>query len=129
MRGNRECKPHIHAARVAFDRRIDKLFDFCEGDDLIEFVFDLSSPHAQDGAIKINVLATCELSMKSSAHFKKRPDPSVNFYSSGRRVSNSRKDLEKRALSGAVPTDNSNDFPVFDFERNVLERPDGSRCA
>ena len=41
MRRDREGQPHIHAAAVALDRRVEKLFDLGEGDDLVEFARNL----------------------------------------------------------------------------------------
>ena len=36
VRGDREGKAHVHAARVALDRRVDELLDAGELDDLVE---------------------------------------------------------------------------------------------
>ena len=36
VRGDRERQPHVHAARVALDRRVDELLDPGEVDDLVE---------------------------------------------------------------------------------------------
>ena len=43
MRGHRKGQPHVHAAGVALDRRIDELFDFGEGDDVVELAGDLAA--------------------------------------------------------------------------------------
>ena len=37
MGGDGEGEAHIHAARIALDRRIEESLDFGEGDDLVEF--------------------------------------------------------------------------------------------
>ena len=36
VRGDREGQPHVHAARVALDRRVEELLDLRERDDLVE---------------------------------------------------------------------------------------------
>ena len=42
VRRHRERQPHLHAARVVLDRRVDEPLDFGEGDDLVELPCDLA---------------------------------------------------------------------------------------
>ena len=43
MRRHGEGEPHVHAARVALDRRVEELLDLGEGDDLVELALDLGA--------------------------------------------------------------------------------------
>ena len=52
VRGDREGEPHVHAAAVAFDRRVEEPLDLGEGHDLIELAGDLGPAHAEDGAVE-----------------------------------------------------------------------------
>ena len=42
MGGDRERQPHVHAAAVALDRRVEELLDLGEVDDLVELPVDLA---------------------------------------------------------------------------------------
>ena len=44
MRRDREGQPHIHAAGIVLDRRVDERLDLGEGDDLVELARDLARP-------------------------------------------------------------------------------------
>ena len=57
VRGHRERQPHVHAARVALDRRVDEPLDPGELDDLVELRLDLAPAHAEDRAVEEDVLA------------------------------------------------------------------------
>src|SRR5262245_11212016 len=46
-------KPHMHACRVIFYRRVEKLLYLRKGYDLIEFAIDLLFCHADDRTIEI----------------------------------------------------------------------------
>src|ERR1700686_1703175 len=74
----RECEPHIHAARVTFDRCIEKFFGLRERNDFIEFRCDLSAAHAKDGAVQENVLGGGQLRMKPGPDLQQRSDPPAN---------------------------------------------------
>ena len=54
----REGEPYVHAAAVSFDRRINKLLNFSERDDLVKLRFDFAPRHAEDRTVEIDVLAT-----------------------------------------------------------------------
>ena len=75
MRRHREGKPHIHAAGVALDRRVEELLHLGEGHDLVEFSSNLAPGHAEDGAVEKDVLAAGQFRMKAGADFKQARDP------------------------------------------------------
>src|SRR5215472_4404463 len=64
---HRKCQPYIHSTAVAFDRRIEETLHFGEVDNLVEFCFDLSPRHAEDGTVEIDVLASREFGVEASA--------------------------------------------------------------
>ena len=70
VRGDREGQAHVHAARVVLDRRVEELLDLGERDDLVELALDLGPPHAEDGAVQVDVLAAGELGMEAGARLR-----------------------------------------------------------
>ena len=48
--GHGERQPHVHPARVMLHRRINELFQFREGHDLIEFLLNFALAHPQNRA-------------------------------------------------------------------------------
>ena len=67
---NRECQPHIHPARIAFNGRVDKLFETSESHNVIKLSFYFSAVHAEDGAIEKDVVPASKLGMKTCPHFE-----------------------------------------------------------
>ena len=47
----------------------------------------------------------------------------MNFCHTGRWIGDAGKDLEKRAFTGTVSTDDPDDFTLLDFERDGFEGP------
>src|ERR1044071_1672153 len=66
---NREGKPHIHAAGVAFDRRVQKPFDFGKTYDFIKPLPYLTFAHSKNGTIQVNILPTSQLGMETGTYF------------------------------------------------------------
>ena len=79
MRRHREGQPHVHAARIALDRRVEEFLDLGEGDDLVELAADLGARHAEDGAVEIDVLAPGQLGMKAGADLEQAGDPAAQI--------------------------------------------------
>ena len=77
VRRDGERQPHIHAARVAFDRRVDEALDLGERDDLVELARDLGALHAEDGAVQVDVLAPGQLRVKAGADLEQAADAAV----------------------------------------------------
>ena len=63
--------------------------------------------------------------MEAGADLQQAADASANLRPSGRRPRNARKDLQKRGLTGTVATDEAENFAFADFQRNVLQGPEG----
>ena len=75
MRCDGKGEPHIHAAGVAFDRRIEEFFHFGECDNGVEFLFDFRACHSKDCAIEKNVFPPGQFLVKTGSHFKQAGDP------------------------------------------------------
>src|SRR5260370_39315612 len=75
MRGHREGQTDIHAARVAFHRRIEELLDLRESHDLVELSAHFAVPHAEDHTIEKDVLAPGELGMETCPHLEETGRP------------------------------------------------------
>src|SRR5258708_4410680 len=125
MRGDGKGQSHIHPARIIFDRRIDKSFDFREGDNLVKFAVRLSAAHSQDGAVKVDILSSGKFRMKSGADFEQTANPSIEGDAPGGRLSDPRKDFEQRRLTCSIPADNADHFARADLKTEISQGPDG----
>src|SRR5258708_19681344 len=61
-----ECQTNIHPTSVSLDRRIDKLSDFRERYDIIEFPSDLCPNHAEARPTHLYIFPTTTLTLKTS---------------------------------------------------------------
>jgi hypothetical protein len=50
VRRDGEAEAHVHAARVALDRRVEHVLDAGEFDDPVELAHDLGPTHPEHGA-------------------------------------------------------------------------------
>src|SRR3954465_11872957 len=57
-RSHREGESQIHAAGIAFYRRINKLFHFGKGDYIVELALNLGTAHAKNGSVEEDVFPT-----------------------------------------------------------------------
>ncbi len=65
-----ECQPHIHATGIVFDRCVDELLNLGKRYDLVKLAANLGPPHAQDGAVEVNVLPASQFAVEASANFQ-----------------------------------------------------------
>src|SRR5882724_1867558 len=119
----------VHPAGIVFYGSVDKFFDFREGDDHVELVVDLRLPHAQYCSVQVNVFATGELRMEASAHLQQGSYAPVDLHLTARGLGDPRQALQECTLPRTVSSDNTDNFALFDFERKVLEGPDGIRAT
>ena len=127
MRRHGKGQTDIHPAGIALYGSVDKFFGFREGDDLVELVVDLRLPHAQYCSVQVNVFATGELRMEASAHLQQGSYAPVDLRPTARGLGDPRQDLQECTLPRTVSADKTDNFALFDFERKVLEGPDGIR--
>ena len=81
VRGDREREAHVHAARVALDRRVEELLDTRELGDLGELRLNLAALHAEDRAVQEHVLAPGELGMEARSDLEQAPDAAADLRS------------------------------------------------
>ncbi len=122
--GHGEGQPQVHAARIVLHGSVDEAFDLGEGDDFVELAADLLPRHPQDRTVEVDVLAPGELPVEARPHFEQRPHPAADPRLPFRGFGDAGKDLEERALSRAVASDDAEDFAAADFEGDVAQRPD-----
>src|SRR5262249_38424468 len=96
--------------RIPLHRRVKELFYPRKVDNFIEIVSDFRSRHTEDGAIEINVLASGQLWMKSSADLQERCDPSANIRNAAGWFGHPAQDFQQSALAGAITADNADDL-------------------
>src|ERR1051326_2183526 len=97
MRSYSKRESHIHSARVAFHGRVDKLFHFSEGDDLIKLAIDFGLAHAEYGAVEVDIFTTGQFGVKAGAHFEERTDAPIDLRESARGFRNPGEDFETHA--------------------------------
>ena len=74
---HRERQPHVHAAAVALDRRVEELLHLGEGHDLVELRLDLAAAHAEDRAVEEDVLAAGQFRVEARADLQQAGDPAL----------------------------------------------------
>ena len=68
MRGDGEREPKIHSGRVALHGRVEEPSDTRELDDFLEAPLDLTTTHAENGTVEVDVLSARQLGVET------RPD-------------------------------------------------------
>src|SRR5215471_12429386 len=102
------------------DRRIEELLDLGEGDDLVEFAFDLDAAHAEDRAVQKDVFATGQFGMKPGANLEQAGHTASKCHPPSRRFGDALRILEQRAFTRAVAADNSQNLALLDLEADIL---------
>ncbi len=121
--GDGEGEPHLHAARIALDRGVDEFLYAREIDDLVELAIDLLLPHAEDGAVQVDVLAAGQLGVEAGADLQQAGDPAADFGPSAARLGNSGENLEQGRLAGPVAPDDPQHLTLAHLEGDVAQRP------
>ncbi len=117
MRRHGKRQPHVHAAGIALDLRIEEFFDFREGHDLVEPPGDIAPAHAENGAVEIDVFAPGEIGMEARADLQQAADAADQFDAPFGGLGDLREDFEQRAFAGAVAADDADHFSLLDIER------------
>src|SRR6185369_7069406 len=106
------------------NRRIEKFFGLCKGDDLVKLSLDLSPLHAENCAIQENVFPSSQLRVETGSHFQQTTDTTVQSNSTFCRPGDLREYLEKRRLTRTIASDYSNNFSRRYLKTYIIERPD-----
>src|SRR5207249_7906474 len=100
-----EREPHIHAARVVLDRRVQEGFDTGKVDYLIELALNLPTPHAENCTVHVDVLAPGEFAVKPGPDLKETAEVAVDDGSTAGGLGQSAKNLQQRAFASSVAPD------------------------
>jgi hypothetical protein len=113
VRGNCKRQAHVHPAGVALDWRVQEFLNLrkCYNPStslrtsLVKLAVNLGSPHAEDGAIHVDVLAPCQLWMEAGADFQQRANTAVNNRAPFRRLGDARdpSSILQSPISNCVP--------------------------
>ena len=88
-----------------YNRRVDGLLDFGEGDDLVELLVNLRFLHAEEGAVQEEVLAAGEFGVEAGADFEQGGDSAAKRHRTARRGGEAGEDFEEGGFAGAVAAD------------------------
>src|SRR6266404_4340187 len=124
MRRDRERQPHIHAARIALDRHLQKLLDLGECHNLIEAAVDFFFAHPEDAAVEVDVFAAGEFGVEAGADLQKAADAAVDFDPAVSGLGDAAEDFQQRALAGAVSADDADHFAGLHFEGDIFQGPE-----
>ena len=78
VRSDREREPHLHAARVVLDRRVDERVDVGERHDLVELPGNFRPPHPEDRAVDEDVFPSGQFRMEAGPHLEQRADAAAH---------------------------------------------------
>src|SRR5215831_2395543 len=123
MRGDGKAQTQIHPAGVSFSRRIEKLLDLREGDDLIKLPGDFAPAHTQDGPIQVDIFAAGEIGMKTCADAEQTTRAAKQICGAGRGSGGTRQDFQQRRFACAVAADNADNFSRRDLETDISQGP------
>ena len=108
----------------ALDRRVEKLLDPREIDDLVELLLDFPARHAEDAAVEKDVLAAGELGMEAGADLQQAGNTPMDVDLAGRGPGDPREDLQQCALAGSVAADDADHLARTDVKIHVLDGPE-----
>ena len=77
---------------------------------------------AKNGGIHVHILASRKFRIESSAEFEQRCHAAVNDNVAARRMKYSRDNLQQRAFSRTVLTDDAEGFAALNLKADVSER-------
>src|SRR6266436_2463145 len=120
-----EGQADVHAGGVVLYGSVNEFFEFGEGYDFIELALDFALAHAEDGAGEKRVFVAGQLGMKAGADFEKRADAAVNLRPTSGGAGDAREYFQKSGLASAVAADEAEYFAFADFERHILQGPEG----
>src|SRR3546814_18707092 len=92
--------PHIHAARVALNRGVQKFLDLGKIDDLVEFPQDFLALHAKNRSVQENIFAAGKFGMKTGSDFQEAGNAAVESNTNCARFRDAAQYLEQRGQIG-----------------------------
>src|SRR5207302_4283446 len=106
------------------DRRIETILDIGKGDDLVKPAPDLGVPHAENGAVEINVFAPGQFRVKTGADLEHAGNPAFQFDAPLIGLGDAAQQLEQGRLPGSVAADDANHLTALDLEGYILQCPE-----
>src|SRR5262249_51262591 len=92
--------------------------------DFVELPLDFRILHSQDAAVEVNILAPCQVWMKSGRHLDQGTETAIDLYRSRVWTKDARQDLEEGALARSVRANDAHDFAASELKVNVLQCPE-----
>ena len=123
MSSNGKSQPHIHAAGIALHWRIQKFLDLGEGDDFIEFPFDLLPGHPKDSPIQKYVLSAGQLRVKARPDFEQARHSSPYAHATFGRLRDPAEDLEQSGFPRTIGTNDADHLATADLKTHVPNCP------
>src|SRR5262245_66486899 len=115
-----EREPNSHSTRVLLHRSFEKVPDFGEANDIIEFAIDFRPGHTEDGAVKIDIFAPGQLTMETRTNFKQAGHSTADLNTAFRRLGDAAQYFEQRAFARSVAANDPADLTFTDIEANIL---------
>jgi hypothetical protein len=106
-----------------FYRCVNEFFNFREGNDAIKLTVDIFGSHSQDCTVEINILAACQLPVKTGAYFQKGTNPSIQICHARGWFRNTRENLKQSAFTGSVSANDTHYFAWLNLKADILESP------
>src|SRR2546430_11141059 len=117
--------PYTTLFRSVLYGGINEFLELGEGHDFIELALDFALAHAEDGTGQKRVLVAGQLGMKTGADFEERADAAVNLRPTSGGAGDARQDFQNSGFASAVAADEAEDLAFADFERHILQGPEG----
>src|SRR4051794_18828531 len=92
--------------------------------DVVQARADLFPAHPEESSVEEDVFLAREFGMKAGTHLQQSAHPAVDDGLSLARLGDAGKNLEERALPGAVASDDAECFSMPDLEGHVAQRPE-----
>ena len=125
MRRHRKSQAYKHAARIALNRRIEKLLDFRKSHDLIQLAPHLLPGHAQNRPVEISIFPPGQVGMKTRAHLQQAGDAAFDLDEPAGWGGDLRQNFEQSAFAGPIAADDTQRLPLLNGEAHIPQRPEG----
>lgn len=122
--GDGKGEADLHAARVVLELLIDEALKLGEPYDVVELLVDLLPGEPKDGSVEVDVVTAGKLRIETDTELEEGRDHAVYLDLSLIRLIDTGEYLEKGRLAAAVPSDDTEEFPLLHLKGHVVERPE-----
>ena len=120
--GHGEGQPDLHAGRIGFQRRVDKLPKPGVIHDFFIFFFHELFAETQNRSVKKNIFPAGQLLAEPAAQFQHGRHPTGGNRRSAGGLINAGNHLQQGAFPGAVPADNPENLAPAHLKSDFLQR-------